>query len=411
STEFKGDAGRYDLTVAYFDEIDGAATINVLVDGEAVGQIDLDQQLGGIKATAGNAATATFEGLELDTGSKIELVGQRDGFEFARIDKVTLTPAPLQTIAEIASADGNFDILVKALGAADLVAPFADPTSDFTVFAPTDAAFAALAADFGYTGDPADEDAVFDAIAGALAGLAEDGDPIPVLANVLKYHVSPEAKLLADVAALDDVPTLLEGATFSPDGVTLVDNEPDLKDPSLIATDLEASNGVIHVIDRVLIPLDIPGNGPSETVVEAEDMELSGYRVEHDGDASNDALIKLSAHEGTASTVFHGRTGEYDLKLHYFDEIDGEASIRIFVNDDEIEQLTLDDDLGGRFATEENAVSITIAGLQLEQGDTISFEGKRDDYEFARIDKVVISPVAEDDDGSEVISLTEDALV
>jgi len=417
TTVFEGPAGQYDLQIDYFDEIDGSAKIDVLVDGEPVKQIALDQNLGGIFATAENATSITIDGLDLETGSTIELVGHRNGNEFARIDKVTLTPIepaePTEppTIAEVATENGNFGILLKALEAADLTAPFVDPESDLTVFAPTDDAFAQLAKDFGFTGDPTDDDAVFNAIAEALAGLAPDGNPIPVLTNVLLYHVSPEAKLLAEVAALDDVPTLLPGATFSPDGTTLVDNEPDLPDPTLIATDIPASNGVIHVIDRVLIPLDIPGNEPGDTVVEAEDMQLSGYKVEHEDDASGDALIKLASHEGTASTVFDGPSGEYDLKLHYFDEIDGEASIEIYVNDDRVERFRLDQELGGRFASEDNAASITVEGLQLEQGDSIKFLGNRDDFEFARIDKFVLSPATQDDVSPEVIAQTEDALV
>ncbi len=423
TTVFEGPTGQYDLTLDYFDEIDGNAMIDVLIDGEPVKQISLDQELGGRFASAENATSITIEGLELETGSTIELVGRRDDNEFARIDKVTLTPAepsdpgeptePTEppTIAEIATDDGNFGILLKALEAANLTAPFVDPDSDLTVFAPTDDAFAQLARDFGFTGDTSDDDAVFNAIAEALAGLAPDGDPIPVLTNVLLYHVSPEAKLLAEVAALENVPTLLEGATFSPDGTTLVDNEPDLQDPTLVDTDIEASNGVIHVIDRVLIPLDIPGNEPAETVVEAEDMHLSGYKVEHESDASGDALIKLSSHEGTASTTFDGPSGAYDLKLHYFDEIDGETSIAIYVNDDRVEQFHLDQELGGRFASTENAASITIEGLELEQGDSIKFLGVRDDNEFARIDKFVLSPSIYDDESPDVISVTEDALV
>ena len=57
-----------------------------------------------------------------------------------------------------------------------------------------------------------------------------------------------------------------------PDGNSLVDNEPDLTDPSFVAgvTDIEASNGIIQAIDRVLIPLDIPGNEPTIAEIVAQ---------------------------------------------------------------------------------------------------------------------------------------------
>ncbi len=306
------------------------------------------------------------------------------------------------SIAGLVSSSDDFNILLTAVVAAGLDDELADADADLTVFAPTDAAFVRLAQDFGYTGDPHDEDAVFAAIADALAALAPDGDPIPVLTNVLLYHVSAGAKTLEEVAALDQVPTLLDGATFSPDGTKLVDNEPDLADPSLVTTDIAASNGIVHVIDRVLIPLDIPGNEPTPITVEAEDLHLSGYRIEHDDDASGGQLIKLSAHEGVASTTFDGRDGDYALQLFYFDEDDGQGEIDVRINGDVIETISLDQDLDGDRATAENATSVTITGLHLSQGDHIEFVGRRDDSEFARIDQAVFVPAAAEIAAAEV---------
>jgi serralysin len=164
----------------------------------------------------------------------------------------------MPSIAEIAINDDRFDILVAALQFVDaqlpgtnLVATLSSASTDVTVFAPTDAAFAALADDLGYTGSLTDESAVTTFLATTLGATT--------LRDVILYHVSPEGKTLAEVAALDEVETL-NGATFSPDGVTLVDGEPDLLDPSLVVTNIEATNGIIHAIDRVLLPSDLPGN-------------------------------------------------------------------------------------------------------------------------------------------------------
>jgi uncharacterized surface protein with fasciclin (FAS1) repeats len=172
--------------------------------------------------------------------------------------------APVPNIVDIAAGSDDFNILVKALGAANLVEAVQN-SNDITVFAPTDAAFTQLAVDLGFTGDDADEDAVFGFIAGALAGLAPDGDPIPLLADILLYHVSPGAKSAEEVDASDQIATLLAGATFGSDGTELVDNEPDVANPNIVIPDLAASNGTIQVIDRVLLPLDIPGNTPEPT--------------------------------------------------------------------------------------------------------------------------------------------------
>ena len=167
-----------------------------------------------------------------------------------------------QSIVEIAASSDDFNILVQALTTAGLVDTL-NAADDITVFAPTDAAFVQLAVDLGYDGDTADETAVFNFIAGALAGLAEDGDPIPLLADILTYHVSPGAKTEADVFTTGTIGTLLDGATFSAENGALVDNEPDIADPTIVTPDLHATNGTIQVIDRVLLPLDIPGNEPS----------------------------------------------------------------------------------------------------------------------------------------------------
>jgi transforming growth factor-beta-induced protein len=150
------------------------------------------------------------------------------------IDAVLLPPAEeLQTIAEIAVEDGRFETLVAALTAAGLVGTFADASEGpFTVFAPTDLAFDALPA-------------------GTLEALLGD---IPALTNILLYHVLDGDVRAADViaAAPFEAETLLEDATIS---VEVVDGGVVLNGTvNVIITDIVASNGVIHVIDAVLLP-------------------------------------------------------------------------------------------------------------------------------------------------------------
>lgn len=165
-------------------------------------------------------------------------------------------PAPAPNIVDIAAGSDDFNILVRALSTANLVETVRD-LDDITVFAPTDAAFAQLAADLGFDGDPSDEDAVFTYLVEALSTL---GDPVEVLTNVLLYHVSPGAK---SADGLGTVETAL-GVTFTADGLELNDNEPDIANPSIVISDINAANGTIQVIDRVLLPIDIPGNEPPE---------------------------------------------------------------------------------------------------------------------------------------------------
>jgi len=165
-------------------------------------------------------------------------------------------------IVDIAASSEDFNLLVRALGAAGLVETVRG-LNDITVFAPTDAAFTRLAQDLGFDGDASDEDAVFASLVESLTELG-GGDPIPLLTNVLLYHVSDGAKSAKQIEKLDQVDTFLEGVTFGSEGTELIDNEPDVENPNIVIPDIGAANGTIQAIDRVLLPIDIPGNEAPE---------------------------------------------------------------------------------------------------------------------------------------------------
>jgi transforming growth factor-beta-induced protein len=158
-------------------------------------------------------------------------------------ETTTTTEAPMDpTIAEIvvelASADpAEFTILLAAVQAADpaVLDALSDPNQELTVFAPTDAAFEAALETLGIT--------------------AEDLLASEDLTNILLYHVAPGVFLAADVVAaapIDALPTLLEGGTLL---VQVVDGSVVINESAtVIQADVVASNGVIHVIDAVLLP-------------------------------------------------------------------------------------------------------------------------------------------------------------
>ena len=138
---------------------------------------------------------------------------------------------PTGTIVDIALADPQFSTLVTALEAADLVSTLADETAVFTVFAPTDDAFALLGTD-------------------TINSLLAD---VPTLTNILTYHViGDQAVDSATAISLDgsDV-EMLNGDTVS---VSVQDGTLYLNDSAVIVPDVVATNGVIHVIDAVLTP-------------------------------------------------------------------------------------------------------------------------------------------------------------
>jgi len=131
-------------------------------------------------------------------------------------------------IVDVAINDGRFTTLVKAIEAAGLVETLKGP-GPFTVFAPIDDAFAKLPP-------------------GTVDGLLAD---VPQLKNILLYHVVPGKVMAADVAKLTEAATVLGApvkVTVTPDGKVMIN------DANVIVADIEASNGVIHVIDTVIIP-------------------------------------------------------------------------------------------------------------------------------------------------------------
>ncbi|MEM6620122.1 MAG: fasciclin domain-containing protein [Pseudomonadota bacterium] len=165
----------------------------------------------------------------------------------------------MATIAQIATENGNFQTLLQlatfvdaSLPGTNLVATLSDETQDLTVFAPTDDAFLALAEALGFS------DFVF--TPGAIGTFLENGLGAEVIRDVILYHVSPGAKSAALIGGFDTLPTALSGATIAPEGLRLGDNEPDVLDPEIIQGDIGADNGVVHVINRVLLPVDLPGN-------------------------------------------------------------------------------------------------------------------------------------------------------
>ena len=138
-----------------------------------------------------------------------------------------------QDIVDTAVANGNFTTLVAAVQAAGLVDTLKSE-GPFTVFAPTDDAFAALPE-------------------GTVEALLND---IPTLTDILLYHVVPGKVMAADVVNLSSADTALG----KPVAIKVEDGNVFINDAQVIIADVETSNGVIHVIDAVLLP---PAEAPA----------------------------------------------------------------------------------------------------------------------------------------------------
>ncbi len=168
--------------------------------------------------------------------------------EAAAAEEAMAEEEMIPSIAKIAVEDGRFTTLVAALEAAGLVETLSSE-GEYTVFAPVDDAFAALPE-------------------GTVESLLED--PQGALKDILLYHVT------AGVVPAETVVTLESATTLQgePVAIQVVDGQVMLNDSAtVIITDIEASNGIIHVLDAVLLPPSIVAAAEEEQMAEEEMMD------------------------------------------------------------------------------------------------------------------------------------------
>jgi uncharacterized surface protein with fasciclin (FAS1) repeats len=266
------------------------------------------------------------------------------------IDAVLLPPVP--TIVDIIVDSPDHTVLEAAVIAAELADDLSG-AGPFTVFAPTDAAFAALPA-------------------GTVATLLED--PTGQLAQILLYHV-----LGAEVFSTDlsdgQMATTLEGSDIT---VTIDANGVFINDAMVTVADIQASNGVIHVIDAVLLPpvptiVEIIVDSPDHTVLEAaviaaelaDDLSGAGpFTVFAPTDA---AFAALPA--GTVATLLEDPTGDLAQILLY--HVIGAEVFSTDLSDGQMaatlqgEEVTVTIDANGVFI---NDAMVTIADIQASNG-------------------------------------------
>jgi uncharacterized surface protein with fasciclin (FAS1) repeats len=153
----------------------------------------------------------------------------RDAADRGTVDRKAPAQRRMANILQTARAAGSFDTLVTAVDRAGL-SDLLEHDGPYTVFAPSDEAFAKLPE-------------------GAVQSLLAAPD---TLADVINYHLVPGRMTAADIAGRISAETLQgEDLAISNHGVIRIDGA------RVVSRDLEASNGVIHVIDRVLLPARI----------------------------------------------------------------------------------------------------------------------------------------------------------
>ena len=247
-------------------------------------------------------------------------------------------PAPAPgpgNIVEVATEAGDFPTLLAAVEAAGLVEALSDDSASLTVFAPTEAAFAALPE-------------------GALDSLLADPD---ALAGVLTYHVLGSAVTVNQAADLagSTVETLNGGKV----AITVRDDDyVYINLAQVVSYDIEASNGIIHVIDAVLLPPDLT---PSEMTI----AEIA---------SSNEDFETLVAAATAANLV--GTLNDPEASLTLFAPTDaafealGESTLNYLLNNlDDLESTLLYHVVAGAGLSSIDAIAATGSSIEMANGD------------------------------------------
>jgi transforming growth factor-beta-induced protein len=215
------------------EDLTSILTYHVLGDNVLSSEISA----GSVEAVSGEMFDITIDGAVMLNGTiKVTATDIQGTNGVVHVIDAVLVP-PMQksnTIADIAVATSEFSILVEALMKADLVGAVADMGAELTVFAPTNDAFVALLAELG---------------ASSL-----DDVPVETLKSILLYHVIGSKAMSSNLAS-GYFPTL---STFSGNNMSMyieVDGGVMINNSTTVTTaDVEADNGVIHIVDKVILP-------------------------------------------------------------------------------------------------------------------------------------------------------------
>lgn len=180
----------------------------------------------------GLGAIAMLGACQPEATETVEPVTEEEPTAEAPTAEAEPAPAEMGTIVEVAAGNESFSTLVQAIEAAGL-AETLSAAGPYTVFAPTNDAFAALPE-------------------GTLDQLLQPENQ-ETLTQVLTYHVLPQAVPAADVMPGDVATVAGPPITITVDDAGNVM----VNEATVLQTDVQASNGVIHVIDQVLLPPDV----------------------------------------------------------------------------------------------------------------------------------------------------------
>jgi len=445
--------GLNTISLQVFDEGDGESTIQVLLNGDQIGDdIILDQDGGRNGAQAQNLRTIILPEVDVQLGDTLTILGARDAGEFVRIDYVefasTVPADPTVSITDAGAVQETGDA-----GNTTLVFPVTfntAPTTPVTVTysvnnngVVTTGLSQVFAANGSIAVDVENDDidngtenvtvTLTNVSAGTVLGttvgtgaVTEDDAPIP-----------PALVSIADAGAVQEtgdvgVTTLNFAVNFDtqPTSDITLDYTVDINgEITNLSTTIPAIGGVIQVEvanddldngtenvsvtltgitagDAVIDTSNDTGIGsvteddaliPNDPVrIQAEDFDsFDTFFVSNASNADEGQVIQLPSpgSSGTATLNIDASTGilfgNNDITLQVFDEGDGDSTIQVLLNGDQVgDDIILDQDGGSNGQQAQNLRTITIPNIDIQAGDILTLEGARDRGEFVRIDYV-----------------------
>ncbi len=363
---FNGGAGTYQVKVGYYDESDGVSSATVTVAGDAQNFL-FNQDL----PSAGADSTSlteriTHSAVNLQNGDTFEILGNYGGAEPARFDYIEFTfieapPEPLITVryeAEDLSLNNYLIESNNASSSGEHISLLSSGSNFGTATGVFNGGAGTYQVKVGYYDES-------DGVSSATVTVAGDAQ------NFLFNQDLPSAG--ADSTSLTERIThsavnLQNGDTFE-----------------ILGNYGGAEPARFDYIEFILL------EAPADVRYEAEALSLDKYVIESNGASSGGQHISLFGggdNIGTATGVFNGAAGTYQVIVGYYDESDGVASATVTVAGD-AQNFLFDQDLPSPSANSATLTErITHSAIDLQNGDTFKIQGIYDGGEPARFDYI-----------------------
>ena len=375
TTVFTGTSGLYDISVAYLDE-QGQGSATFSINGQTLDQWTFvaDEETAGYR-TLGNQVS-------LNTGDTISIRGSSDGKDRAIIDYVELTDVtngPQESYQDRVKVEAE-DLLWR--GKVDYKSKIDFASGKRLVVAENGSS------NYTFEGETG--------LYSVVLGYADEGKGEGYFSASLGGKKLGSWQLDASRDAIA-TQTITEEVFI---------NKGDKFNFSTSGRKLQ-----VDYIDFKPIYVDSDGDGQStgsartgvEILIEAEHMQLSGkYKAEYSDKiaASNNQYIKHEEQkvDGTASTLFMGETGYYDIVVGYYDISNGEADLQIKLNEETLDAWVLDENVGGykELSTNNFLTRAVASGVKLTRAsDILQIVGRADLDDKAHVDYIKLIQVEE----------------